>query len=206
MKYREIILEQLGPQPFFTKKDIRRLGEPFGIKDATIDAYISRSIKRKDIIPLKKGLYVSADFYNKNKGDISYLFYLSNIIRKPSYISSWTALQYYNMATETIQIITAVTPKITRNYTTKVGTFSYRNIKDDLFSGLTLVEDNFKFFIATPSKALFDLLYFKTRQFRGIKLEDIDLLIEELRIDMDEMDKDEQKKFYSIIKDHISHG
>ena len=61
------------------------------------------------------------------------------------------------------------------------------------------------FFIASPAKALFDLLYFKTRQFRGIKPEDIKPLIEELRVDIDEMDKSEQDKFYEMIKRYLNH-
>jgi len=60
------------------------------------------------------------------------------------------------------------------------------------------------FFIASPAKALFDLIYFKTKQFRGIKFKDIKTLVEELRIDIDEMDKKEQLKFYAMTKEHIS--
>ncbi|MBU1864751.1 MAG: hypothetical protein KKH94_13930 [Candidatus Omnitrophica bacterium] len=206
MKYRKIILEQLRELPYFTKNTVRQLCEPYSIQNATVDAYISRSLKNKDIISLKKGLYISTDFYNNSKRDISYLFYLANVIRQPSYISSWTALQYYNMATEIIHTITSITPKITRNYKTKIGTFSYQNIKEDLFTDFSLIESKFSFFIASPSKALFDLLYFKTNQFRGVKYEDIDLLIEELRIDTNEMDKGELEKFYSIIKNYISNG
>ena len=108
------------------------------------------------------------------------------------------------MTTEIIHTITSVTSKITRNHKTKIGTFSYHNIKEDLFSDYSLIEGKFSFFIASPSKALFDLLYFKTNQFRGIKYEDIDLLIEELRIDTDEMSKDELEKFYLITKNYIS--
>jgi len=47
---------------------------------------------------------------------------------------------------------------------------------------------------------LFDLLYFRTHQFRGTKSENIKALVEELRIDIDEMDKIEQEKFYTMIK------
>jgi len=172
---------------------------------ATVDTYISRSLKSKEIISLKKGLYVSADFYGKNKNDISYLFYLANILRKPSYISSWTALQYYNLTTEIIHIITSVTPKITRNYETKIGTFSYQSIKEDLFSDFSLVKNKFDFFIASPSKALFDLLYFKTRQFKGVGFKDINSLVKELRIDIDEMENTEREKFYLMVKNYIHH-
>jgi len=103
-----------------------------------------------------------------------------------------------------IQAITSVTPKVTRTYdTTKAGSFTYRSIKKELFSDFSLVKGKFDFFIASPSKALFDLLYFKTHQLRGIKLGNIRPLIEELRIDIDEMDKLEQDKFYEMINKNL---
>lgn len=200
------LLEELKPLPYFDKDRILQLGkkqESYNLKNSTIDTYISRFLKEKEIIPLKRGIYVTADFYYKNKDDASYLFYLANILRQPSYISTWTALQYYNLATEVIHTITSVTPKITRNYNTKIGTFSYQSIKKDLFSDFILVKGRFEFFIATPAKALFDLLYFKTRQLKGVKFKDINKLIEELRIDIAEMDNTEQDKFYLIIKKNL---
>ena len=137
MKYREVLLEQLKSQPYFDKKVIYQLSEQYGLKNTTVDSYISRSLRYKEIIPLRKGLYVSADFYNKNKGSASYKFYLANILRRPSYVSSWAALQYYNLTTEVIHTITSVTPKITRNYKTKIDTFLYQSIKEDLFSNFS---------------------------------------------------------------------
>lgn len=205
MKYREILLEQLKSQPYFNKKDIYQLSEQYGLKSTTVDTYISRSLKRKEIISLKKGLYVSVDFYDKNKSDISYSFYLANILRTPSYVSSWTALQYYDLTTEAIHTITSITPKVTRSYKTKVGNFSYQSIQKELFSGFSSAKGKFDFFIASPSKALFDLLYFKKRQFRGVRIENIKTLVEELRIDIDEMSQEEQKKFYQMIKNYLHH-
>jgi len=167
-------------------------------------------LRYKEILQLKKGLYVSNDFFEKNRTDVSYSFYLANIIRTPSYISSWAALQYYNLATEVIHSITSVTPKVTRNYRTKAGDFTYQSIKKDLFSGFSLVRGKpvspaggFDFYIASPSKALFDLLYFRTRQFHGIKTEGVKALTEELRVDIDEMDRAEQEKFYSMIEKFV---
>ena len=157
-------------------------------------------MKYKEIIWLNKGLYVSTDFFEKNKNDISYSFYLANVIRTPSYVSSWAALQYYNLATEAVHSVTSVSLKATRDFETKAGNFSYQSIKKDLFSDFFLTKGKFDFYIASPSKALFDLLYFRTRQFRSIKSENIKALVEELRIDIDEMDKTEQEKFYTMIK------
>lgn len=203
MKNKKNLLEQLKSLPHFEKSVVFQLGRQSELADSTIDTYISRFLKFKEIIQLKKGLYVSADFFEKNKNDISYLFYLANILRTPSYVSSWTALQYYNLATEVIYSVTSITKKVTRKYQTKAGSFAYQSINKNLFSDFNLVKGKFDFFIASPSKALFDLLYFKTHQFRGVKPEKIKTLIEELRIDIDEMDKEEREKFYLMIKKYF---
>ncbi|OGY52856.1 MAG: hypothetical protein A3B15_01035 [Candidatus Buchananbacteria bacterium RIFCSPLOWO2_01_FULL_45_31] len=200
MKSKKNLLAQLKPLPHFNKSTVYQLGKQLGLKDSTVNTYISRFLKYREILRLKKGLYVSADFFEKNRTDISYSFYLANIIRAPSYVSSWTALQYYDLATESIHSVTSVTPKVTRDYQTKAGRFAYQSIKKNLFADFFLVKGKFNFYIASPSKALFDLLYFRTRQFRGIKMENAKALIEDLRIDIDEMDKKERKKFYSMIE------
>jgi len=200
MKSRKNLLEQLKSLPHFSKNTVYQLGKQLGLKDGTVDTYISRFLKYKEIIWLNKGLYVSTDFFEKNKNDISYSFYLANVVRNPSYVSSWAALQYYNLATEAVHSITSVSLKATRNFETKAGNFSYQSIKKDLFSDFSLTKGKLDFFIASPAKALFDLLYFRTHQFRGTKSEDIKTLVEELRIDIDEMDKSEQEKFYTMIK------
>jgi len=203
MKSKKNLLEQLKSLPRFGKSTVRQLGKQLGLKNSTVDTYISRFSKYKEIYRLKNGLYVTADFFAKNKNDISYSFYLANILRTPSYISSWAALQYYNLTTEAIRSITSVTLKVTRNYETRASTFSYQSIKKDLFSDYSLAKGKFDFFIASPAKALFDLLYFRTNQFRGVKLEEIKKMVEELRVDIDEMDKEEQRKFYEQVKRHL---
>lgn len=200
------LLEELKSLPYFDKELVLQLGknkQNYNLKNTTLSVYISRFLKYKEIISLKRGMYVTTDFYNKNKNDVSYLFFIANVLRSPSYISSWTALQYYDLTTEAFNNITSVTPKITRSYKTKIGNFSYQTIKKDLFSNFSIEKGNFDFFIASPSKALFDLLYFKTQQFRGIKFEDINLLIDELRIDIDEMDEKEKKNFFLMIKNYL---
>jgi predicted transcriptional regulator of viral defense system len=203
MKSKNNLLAQLKTLPHFNKAALYQLSKTYGLADSTVDTYISRFLKHKEIIQLKKGLYVSADFFDKNKGDISYSFYLANILRTPSYVSSWAALQYYDLTTEAVHTITSVTLKNTRAFETKSGNFSYQSIQKELFTGFSLEKGKFDFYIASPSKALFDLLYFKTREFRGVKTEDINKLILELRIDIDEMGEAEREKFYSMIKKYI---
>ena len=200
MKSKKNLLEQLKTLPHFNKNTVHQLGRQLGLKDSTVDTYISRFLKYKDILQLKNGLYVTTDFFEKNRSDVSYSFYLANIIRTPSYVSSWAALQYYNLATEAIHSITSITPKVTREYQTKAGNFAYQSIKKDLFSDFSLMKGKFDLYIASPAKALFDLLYFRTRQLKGLNLDGIKKMIEELRIDFDEMSETEQEKFYLMIK------
>ena len=212
MKGSKNLIEQLKSLSYFSKKVIYQLGKQFGLKNVTIDTYIVRFLKNGDIIQLKKGLYITTDFFNKNKGDISYLFYLANILRMPSYVSLWTALQYYNLTTESIYTITSITPKITRTYKSKIKTFTYQSIKKELFSDFYLMKGSpdlsagkFDFFIASPSKALFDLLYFKTFQFRGVQFKNIKTLIDEMRVDIDGMNKKDQINFYAMVKKYLHH-
>ena len=225
MKSKRNLLEQLKSLPYFSKDSLYQLGKQLGLADATVDTYISRFLKHKEILQLKKGLYISADFFSKNRSNISYSFYLANIIRMTSYISSWSALQFYNLTAEVIYNITSVTPKVTRSYKTKVGIFTYQSIKEDLFSDFYLTQGKsvslvsstlsaekslygqlvkLDFYIASPAKALFDLLYFKTHQFRGVCSKDAKALVEELRIDIDEMEKKERTKFYTMIKKYLN--
>lgn len=203
MKSKKNLLEQLKSLSYFDKNTVCQLGKQLGLKDSTINTYISRFLKYNEIVQCKKGLYVSVDFFEKNKNDISYLFFLANITRTPSYVSSWAALQYYGLTTESIHTITSVTPKVTRTYWTKAGSFAYQSIKKELFSDFYLAKAKFDFFIASPSKALFDLLYFKTSQFRGVSAKNIKAYVEELRIDIDEMEEKEQISFYSMIKKYF---
>lgn len=225
MKSKKNLLEQLKSLPYFSKDSLYQLGKQLGLADTTVDTYISRFLKHKEIFQLKKGLYISDDFFSKNRSNIAYPFYLSNIIRTPSYISSWSALQFYNLTTEAIYSITSVTPKVTRSYKTKAGIFTYQSIKEELFSGFSLMQEEsasfvspalsaeklvgrqsgeLDFYIASPAKALFDLLYFRTHQFRGVRSKDARALVEELRIDVDEMDKKERAKFYTMIKKYLN--
>lgn len=204
MKSKKNLLEQLKPLTYFSKGAVYQLGDQLGLKDSTVDTYISRFLKYQEIHRLKNGLYVSADFFDKNRNDISYSFYLANVIRAPSYVSSWAALQYYNLTAEVIHSVTSVTTKVTRDYQTKAGNFAYQSINEPRFTDFTLAKAKFEFFIASPSKALFDLLYFRTNQFRGVSLKKIKTLIEELRIDVDEMDKDERSRFDVMIEKYHS--
>lgn len=206
MKYRDILLEELKPLSYFATQDIHQIALQYGLKATTVNAYISRSLQRKDLIQLKKGLYVTSDFYERTAGDSAYQFFIANILKSPSYVSCWTALHYYNLTTEVIAGTSSVTTKGTRTYEGRAGSFRYQSISPNLFKDFVLVEGTFDFFIASPAKALFDLLYLTTHQFRGIQFSMIRGRVSDLRIDIDEMEPRQRRAFYALVKEYLSHG
>ena len=110
MKSSANLLEGIKRMPYLSKDSVQQLGTQLDLNEGTINSYISRYFKRRQLHKLKRGFYVSADFLDRHGLETSYVFYLANVLRTPSYVSSWTALQYYDLTTEAIATITSVTP------------------------------------------------------------------------------------------------
>ena len=136
-------------------------------KDDVLDYWIKKLVVDKTLIPLKKGLYISKYYYDIVCAQDSlekekYLLYLANVIRFPSYISLEYILSKNSFIPETSFAITSITVKSTRNYTTDIGKFYYKNIKQDLFYGYNTTPFKDKqIWEASLAKALFDFLYIK---------------------------------------------
>ncbi len=118
-------------------------------------------IKDKDILRVKKGLYVLSKEYNKpyNK------FILANQIYGPSYITGQTALAFWNMIPERVELIISMTMKRKKHFETPVGRFSYLYCPKKVFNiGIKLEDtgDQKKILIASPEKALCDIIATQT--------------------------------------------
>ena len=110
-------------------------------------------IKNNDILRVKKGLYVLGKEYNKpyNK------YILANQIYGPSYITGQTALAFWNMIPERVELIISMTTKRKKLFETPVGRFFYLYCNKKVFNiGINLEHagDQKKFLIASPEKAL----------------------------------------------------
>ena len=113
-------------------------------------------IRGKDIIRVKKGLYVLGKDYNKpyNK------YVLANLIYGPSYITSQTALAFWNMIPERVELMISMTTKRKKQFETPVGKFSYLYCPKTAFRiGIQLEDagDEKNFLIASPEKAVCDI-------------------------------------------------
>lgn len=81
-----------------------------------------------------------------------------------SYISLEYALSYYQIIPDIARVITSVSRDRNEKIENSLNFFYYRKISGELFTGFTLLKnlDGKRMFrIATPEKALFDLVYFR---------------------------------------------
>jgi predicted transcriptional regulator of viral defense system len=108
------------------------------------------------IIKLRRGFYC---FEETEKGE-SFRYFSANKIYSPSYISLESALSYYNLIPEGVFTTTSLTTRNTTSFSTPVGSFSFRNVKAQLFFGYRLLNiQGHTIKIAEPEKALLDYLY-----------------------------------------------
>ena len=143
---------------------------------------ISRMIKKKEIIQVKKGLYVQSPEF----GHPINLKVLANLVYGPSYISLEYALSYWGLIPEKVEEITSMTNKRNKVFETPVGTFSYKYLHSSKFSvGIERIsEETGAFLIASKEKALCDRLALV----KDLNVSEIPGFFEyDLRLDMDEL-------------------
>jgi predicted transcriptional regulator of viral defense system len=75
----------------------------------------------------------------------------------PSYVSMQSALFHHGLIEQTPAVIYAATLGRPRRLTTPMGVISFHRLPAELFTGFEMNDDGAK--IATPEKALFDVLY-----------------------------------------------
>lgn len=135
----------------FRAQDFRRI---FATSPHTTKYFLETQVQQGFLLRLKRAIYTL-------KTDPPYEEEMANAIYKPSYISFEYALVYYHLLLEMPYMITSATTKPTRLFTTTNASFSYRTIKEEAYTGYSLVKQEQKsFLIADKEKALVDYLYF----------------------------------------------
>jgi predicted transcriptional regulator of viral defense system len=152
-----------------------------------------------EILPLKKGVYMSRHFYEQHRQDTEFSIAVSAIILPHSYVSLEYVLQQYNLLTDVTYPVTCITPKNTRTVVNSIGTFWYRNIRPNLFVGFKITECfAIRIAVASLAKALFDYLYLRPVP-TVLRIKKINLA-EELRLNLDEMDNVMRNEFVEFVE------
>lgn len=161
------------------------------------DDYISRMVKKGELIRLKNGFYLISEKIQNSPIPFEQI---ANLLYGPSYLSLEWALSYYHMIPEGVYVVTSVTVAQSRSFVTSVGTFEYTYLNHDRYSiGIDQKENEAgRFLIATPEKALADLIHMKSKNLSGKDL--LEDLIESRRIERDVL-KNLNKKALIEIRD-----
>jgi predicted transcriptional regulator of viral defense system len=118
---------------------------------------LSRWVKSGRIYQLRRGLYAFAPPYQKIK---PHPFLVANHLKRASYISMQSALAFYGLIPETVNITVSVTTSRPERLDTPLGIYEFRHVKTDLFFGYEMIDlNNQKALVAVPEKALLDMIY-----------------------------------------------
>ena len=157
---------------------------------------ISELIAKHQLVPLKRGLYLIADSQQSS------LELIANHLYGPSYVSRHWALSYYGLLTEHVPVVTSMSIGRSRRSETARGSFHYQAIPASYYSvGIdSIQQDKIAFMMATPEKALADLLV-STRKLRiQSSSAMMSYLEDDLRLDSDHLIKLDASCFYDFAQ------
>lgn len=174
-------------------KNILRNFEP---RENALNENIKYWLKNKELILLKKGVYILNEKYEKEIQKNLYIEYIANQLIQPSYISMEYVLAKYQLLSEPVNAITSITTKTSREIKNNFYSFRYYSVVPELFKDYEI-----KYFYNAPvltakkSKALFDYLYIRFLRNTPINNESI----KNLRINWENITKNEFLKTYSYL-------
>ncbi len=153
MKWNEL-LEIVGREPVF-HSSILMAG---GVDPVDVGRQLSRWVKSSNLIQLRRSLYALSERHQKTR---PHPFLMANRLKRASYVSLQSALGFHDLIPEYVPSVTSITTGRPEELLTPLGTFIYKHIKKDLFSGYKSIDlgEGQSAFVATPEKALLDLLY-----------------------------------------------
>lgn len=170
------------------------------ILDKTADsrqAIIKRAIQKGYLIPIRRDLFL----IKNAKRALLNSFEIATIIYGPSYVSFESALSYHGWIPEAVRTTTCASVKRAKEFDTPLGIFSYEHIPIKAFSfGVEQhQQDALTLFIASPVKALADIVYTRKRTWNSIND-----LSEDLRIEIESFQNSDRKLLVDLIENYPS--
>ena len=151
------------------------------------------------VIRLKRGLYVVNPEYTGKRLSNELI---ANHLYAPSYVSMSTALRYYGLIPEAVYVNQSMTVKHSRSFQTPIGNYDYKCISRGAFAVGVRTEHvaDYAFLIASPEKALCDLIANSSKvNLRYMK--DVENYLEnDIRMDMEEFMKFDPRVLEEYIK------
>ncbi|MDW8309626.1 MAG: hypothetical protein RMK20_09655 [Verrucomicrobiales bacterium] len=128
------------------------------VNRANLCRQLSRWVNDGRLVQLRRGWYVLAEPFRKLQ---PHPFLLANRLKKASYVSLQSALAEHGLIPEHVPVVTSVTTGRPEELRTPLGTFLYSHVQPSWFHSYTRRElrGGQSAFVATPEKALLDLVY-----------------------------------------------
>ncbi|HYU34942.1 MAG TPA: hypothetical protein VEW48_22555 [Thermoanaerobaculia bacterium] len=148
------LLEIVGEEPVF-EAGLLLAGD---VDPGDVRRQLSRWVGAGRLYQLRRGLYALAPPYQRVR---PHPFLIANLLVRGSYVSLQAALAHYNLIPEYVPVTTSVTPGRPDQWDTPLGSYLFRHLRKDLVTGYrrTLLAGEQEALVATPEKALLDLLY-----------------------------------------------
>jgi len=192
------ILSSLDSLPYFTIEAVKQLLGDESAAAGTIQTALYRWMKAGHVIQLKKGVYMTRRFLERHRVEVDFAPMVSAILIPQSYLSLEYILQRSGALTEMTYPVSAVTRKQTRIFENQLGTFTYRNIKAELYTGFTFSEyQGIPIASATAAKALFDFFYL--RRWGASPHSSGYHLAEDLRLNLESFSASERVEFAAFV-------
>lgn len=153
MRFEEL-LAAIGEEPVF-ETGLLLAGD---VDPGDVRRQLSRWTELGRLLQLRRGLYTLAPPYRKTH---PHPFLLANQMMRGSYVSLQSALSYHGLIPEGVPVTTSVTTGRPGRWDTPLGAFAFRHVRSELFQGYRRIEvaKDQEAFVATPEKALLDLIY-----------------------------------------------
>jgi predicted transcriptional regulator of viral defense system len=148
------LLQIVGDEPVF-ETGLLLAGD---VSAADVYRQLSRWTEAGRLYQLRRGLYALAPPYQKVR---PHAFTIANRMVRGSYVTCQSALADYGFIPEAVLAVTSVTSGRAGRWSTPLGRFEYRRVRPGFLWGyrhLDLVKGQTAF-VATPEKALLDLVH-----------------------------------------------
>lgn len=181
------LLKLIGDDPVF-ETSLLLAGN---INPKIVRLQLTRWVNSGRIYQLRRGLYSIAPPYQKIK---PHPFLVANRLQRASYVSLQSALAFYGLIPEIVNITVSITAGRPERLETPLGIFEFRHIKSNLLFGYQMTDlVGQSTLVATPEKALLDLVYLQPRG-------ESSKYVHELRLqNLDHLDLDVLKKHSKVF-------
>lgn len=172
----EALLTLVGNEPVFSSALL--LAGQVSIPQVRLQ--LSRWVKAGKLLQLRRGLYVLAPAWQKVQ---PHPFLVANALHRGSYVSLQSALAFHGVIPEHVPTVTSVGPGRPETVRNAIGAFALTHVASRMSFAYTRTEVATRqfAFVASPEKALLDLVYLTPRgdspaYLRGLRLQNFDAI------------------------------